>query len=108
MSQTKSKRRLTAKAPRRRLPEDQPDVLPALGFVRRPENLHVNGVGLKIVGDCLSPQARAGQIAIIEPILPRPGEIAAFWFKGQAGPVVKIPRSELKAIGRCIPRARPS
>jgi hypothetical protein len=46
--------------------------------------------GLKMVGNCLAPRAVDGQIVVVESKLPEPGDLAVFWFKGQAMPAVKI------------------
>ncbi len=79
----------------RRAKQKQRSELP-IGHVPRPEGVHLEAFGLVIRGDCLSPRARDGQVAIVEPMLPEPGEMAAFWFKGRSQPVVKILHTPLQ------------
>jgi hypothetical protein len=61
-------------------------------FVRipRPKKAPPDSFGLKISGNCLAPRARDGQFAIVESKLPKPGDLAVFWFKGHLMPTIKI------------------
>jgi hypothetical protein len=76
-----------------------------LGTVRLPKGVHPEGFGLHVVGNCLSPRAENGQIAIVEPVLPEPGDMAVFWFKGQKTPVVKILVTPLRSFFPAHPQS---
>ena len=69
------------------------------GRLPLPEGAHPESFGLTMSGNCLAPRASHGQVMIVEPIRPEPGEIAVFWFKGQDMPAAKILRTDLKMTG---------
>ena len=60
-----------------------------------PKGIHPESFGLKISGDCLAPLAISGQVLLVEPIRPEPGDIAVIWIKGQSMPAAKILKTKL-------------
>lgn len=67
------------------------------------KGLPADYIALKIDGDCLVPRAHDGEIVIAERKLPKPGELAVFWFKGRARPVVKVLRTRLDLLYPFVP-----
>jgi hypothetical protein len=66
--------------------------------VPRPKTAPSEAFGLKVVGDCLSPRVRDGQIVVVGPRLPKPGDICVIWFKGQEGCVTKILLTDIAGL----------
>ena len=75
-------KRLLAALSNRELPEEGRWPLPA--------DAHPKAFGLKIIGNCLAPRALEGQVVLVEPTMPQPGELAVFFFKGGGLPTCKV------------------
>jgi hypothetical protein len=61
----------------------------------RPTDVPADAFGLTLVGDCLKPLARSGQVAVVTEGLPQPGELVVLWPKGGSRPQLKILRSPI-------------
>jgi hypothetical protein len=68
---------------------------PDIGHVSRSQDMPLGVFGLRVAGACLAPRLMDGQIVIVEPRLPTPGDLAVVWVKGQSMPVIKILRTEI-------------
>ena len=51
--------------------------------------------GLIVAGSCLSPRVENGQVVVVEPGLPAPGDLAVVWLKGQSIPMIKVLRTAI-------------
>jgi phage repressor protein C with HTH and peptisase S24 domain len=57
--------------------------------VPAPPGLHERGYLVAVNGDCLEPVVHNGEVIAVEPVLPKAGELACFFFKGQDNGSVK-------------------
>lgn len=88
-SRTNAKSKRPAKSGRPSL-TPPPITKDGMGSVPRPAGTSRDAFGLVVVGNCLSPKVKDGQVIICEKGLPRPGELVVVWAKGLDRPQVKI------------------
>jgi hypothetical protein len=64
--------------------------MPEVSHWPLPADAHPETFGLQIVGNCLAPRALEGQVVLVEPTMPKPGELAVFFFQGGGLPICKM------------------
>jgi hypothetical protein len=70
------------------------DAYPRKATIKRlrlpgPSEFHEKGYLVSVDGDCLEPVIHHGEVVAVEPMLPKVGELACFFFKGKENGSVK-------------------